>query len=193
MLVPLILVLLGAAAVGVGLLVGGLEIGGPLGVRPAGPAGPRQPAAGPIAIDSATPHDPPPGGGDEHDGDAPLAIDGDPSTVWPTEGYTSADLGGIKDGVGLVLDLAGVHEVRAVVLTTSNPGWSFELRPFAGGEAGEPLRGAGGETSWSAEAETTIALEPAEMSAVMVWITELAPAEDGRYRATIAEAEVRGA
>lgn len=193
MLVPLLLLLLGAAAVAVGLVVGRLELGGPLGVRPAQPSPPRQRVAEPIAIVAATPHDPPPGGGDEHDGEAPLAVDGDPATAWLTEGYESPDLGGIKDGVGLVLDLGGTREVTEVSLVTPNPGWTFELRPFEDGEGGPSLRGTGGEASWTAEGETTVTIEPTEMSAVMIWITELTPTEDGRYRALIAEAGVRGA
>ena len=42
---------------------------------------------------------------------APLAVDGDPATSWRTATYLqNFGPGGLKTGVGLVLDLGGAHD-----------------------------------------------------------------------------------
>ena len=50
--------------------------------------------------------------GQENPEDVGLAVDGNPETGWRTSTYyRRADLGGLKDGVGLVVDLGGPREV----------------------------------------------------------------------------------
>lgn len=188
MLVPVLVLLMAGTTVGVGLLVGGLEIGGPLGIRPAQPA----PRPQPVQIQEAIPHDPPPGDGWEHDEEAPNAIDGSEDTAWRTEGYESADLGGLKPGVGLILDLGEPVAVGAVAVRTPTPGWTFQLRPSGdGAEFGEPLPDTDGRSSHEASPTTTIDLDRPRARYLLVWITELVEVE-GRYRALIADVEVRG-
>jgi putative peptidoglycan lipid II flippase len=201
MLVPAILIALAAIAVVVGLLLGRLELGGPLGVRPRGDASPSPgaPAAEELAVAAVADHDPPPGDGQEHPEEASQAVDGDAGTVWRTEHYTSPDLGGIKGGVGLIFDLGGPRDVRQVTLETPLPGWTFQVHGAddAGAFAdpavlGAPFVDEDGGTSFVAETTTVRRFPEATARYVLVWITELASVE-GDYRAVIAEATFAGA
>jgi hypothetical protein len=194
MLVPLLIVFLAAAAVGIGLFVGGLELGGPLGVRPAEDPNGRDRGQA-IQVASVQALDPEPeGDGDEHGDEAPLAIDGDGSTSWPTEGYRTSDLGGLKEGVGLVLDLGKPTEVSEVTLETSLPGWTFELRPSEDGSSlDDPIPDSDGETTFEAADGEAIELESVQTRYLTVWIRDLVEDEDGRYRALVSEVEVAGA
>lgn len=187
MLVPLVVLALAATAVVVGLLLGRLELGGPLGVR----ARPEEPALTALTITEVRDHDPQ-GDGIEHPERVGAAADGNPATTWETEGYNSAALGGIKDGVGIVLDFGASHEVREVVVTTTLPGWRFELMTSDDGVTfSAPLAAEDGSTSFRAGGRTEVRLEPARARYLLVWIVELAP-EGDRYRADVAEVEVRG-
>lgn len=81
--------------------------------------------AGPIAIAGASDFDPETDGGNDEEGDAVAkAIDGDPATYWETLRYKNRpNLGGLKPGVGVVLDLGEKRTVTAVelMLSADNP------------------------------------------------------------------------
>ena len=66
---------------------------------------PPAPSAAAVQIQQASAFDPPPGNGQENNADAAKTIDGNPSTLWQTEGYNSRSFGNLKPGVGLVLTL----------------------------------------------------------------------------------------
>jgi eukaryotic-like serine/threonine-protein kinase len=184
LLVPLAILAVAAVVVLVGLLLGGLELGGPLGIRPA----PGANGGGPLRIASAQAFDPE--GDDEENPDSvDLAIDRDPDTVWTTERYNSPQLGGLKSGVGLLLDLGRSREIGAVRIMTTLPDWRFELRGSDDGSTFSPLQDADGNTSFVAEEDFTVTLEPVGVRYVLVWITNLPPA-DGGYRADIARVQV---
>ena len=130
----------------------------------------------------------PQGDGSEREDRAPFAIDGDPATAWTTETYDSRqDFVGLKQGVGLVLDVGDGAEVRELVLTTPNEAWSATIHVAGAiggdiGDWGEPaavLEGAG-------PGETTVDLD-AEGRYVLVWITDL-----GGRSFELQEAVVRG-
>jgi len=189
--VPVLLLAVAAVAVGAGLLLGRLELGGRFGLRL-----PSQEEEGrgvrDFRIVAAQAHDPG-GDGQEHSEDAPLAIDDAPSTFWQTEGYESPNLGGLKEGVGLILDLGRSRRVARMSLATTIPGWRFEVRGSDDGVTfGEPIPSRDGGRRLQADAErVTIRLQEAEYRYVMVWITRLA-ADGDRFRATIADVEVGG-
>jgi hypothetical protein len=183
LLVPMVILALAAAVVVVGLLVGVLEPGGPLGIRPA-PGG----NGGPYRISVATDHDPE-GDGQENPDAASLAIDADPGTAWQTERYNSPELGGLKSGVGLLLDLGRPRQVGAVRLLTTLPDWRFELRGSNNPSSFSRFADGDGETSFVADEDTTIEVEPLRVRYLLVWITSLPPA-DGGYRADIARVQV---
>jgi serine/threonine-protein kinase len=113
-LVAAAVLLLAAALLGV-LLADGT----PPGLPGDGNPGPR----GPIELRAVAAYDPE-GGDGEHDSEVGEATDGDPGTDWATESYSSFD----KEGVGLVLD-AGVRVAPTqIVVTSSSPGFTAEIR-----------------------------------------------------------------
>jgi hypothetical protein len=71
----------------------------------------------------------PEGNGAEDPGGVGLAVDGDPSTSWSTDVYHgSPAFGGLKSGVGLLLDLGRPRTVSTARLLLSSPGADIELR-----------------------------------------------------------------
>lgn len=194
MLVPLVLILLAAAAMAAGLALGRLEIGGPLGVRPAPNPGGNPPAsAAKIRVVGAEDYDPQGADGSENSSEAPLVIDGDPSTAWRTDHYSTADFGRLKDGVGLWLDLGKPVEVGRIVIRSPVSGWTFELKAGPLQRLSGRLRSSGGQTTFSTSASgrTVLMLEPVKTSGILIWITGLA-ADQGRFAAAIAEVSLQG-
>jgi len=122
-----------------------------------------------VSLSGVGAYDPPPGDGREHDEDAPLATDGNPSTYWQTEGYhgTLAELG--KSGVGLVLDAGARRTVRHVVVTTDTPGFTAEIR--AGDSRTCCFRTRSDPRTVSGT--TTFDLRDADARYYLVWITAL--------------------
>jgi hypothetical protein len=188
MLVPLLLVVVaGLVVLGFFVFTELLDDGGRRG-------GAGDLAARPVEIAGAHDLDPL-GDFDEHSEDVPLAFDGDASTAWQTEGYTTADLGGAKEGVGVVFDLGEEMDVAGIRLDTSLPGWTFELYGSEEDLTVAPTDGrltsTEGDDTFQAESVTEIELEPVTAQYVLVWITEL-PSE-GEHRANIEETEILAA
>jgi len=178
-IVPAVLVSLVAVALGLAwVLIGGTEARRDLfGVFDRGETQDDGGESGePIAVGpSPSTFDPPPGDGSEHDDEGPLAVDGDPVTAWTTETYDSRqDFLGLKDGVGLVLDLGEARDVGQVVLTTPNEQWAATIHL-----ADEPAAAIGGwgaavgSVEGGARGETTVDLTDARGRYLLVWITDL--------------------
>jgi predicted Ser/Thr protein kinase len=116
-----------AAVVTVGALVAGIVLLGDRTHRGTGTegtahAGPMTPVG--LRSDAAHDYDPL-GDGTEHADQTAFAIDGNPSTVWTTESYTTGDLQ--KDGVGLALDAAPGAVFRELRVRTPTAGFSAEI------------------------------------------------------------------
>ena len=177
--VPLVVVGIAIVAIALGLWMGKLEVGGPLGIR----AAPDEPAAvevppalmRPASVDAVDPF----GDGDEHSSDAGLADDGDLQTAWRSENYFDGELG--KPGFGLLLDLGERHEVLGLRLWTPHPGFRFGL---AVGDDPDALADEVGSEVTSTS-QTRISLRGAGRY-VLVWITSVVPVDDG-IRAEVAE------
>lgn len=145
----------------------------------------------PVAIVGVSDHDPD-GDGREHPEELDAAVDGDPDTAWTTEGYETADLGGLKDGVGIVLDLGGRHTVRSVRVELGVPGVDLEVHVTDEPPAGSPEGGAtllGSAT----DAAGTVTLRGGDVTGrwVTLWLTGLGEDVDGLHRAAVREVEVR--
>ncbi len=152
-----------------------------------GPGGSR--ATTPLEIQQADDFDPAPGDGVEHPEEIPAAVDGDPSTSWSTESY-STPLEDQKAGVGVVLDLGSPRTVSAAQVTTPTPGFTFELR--AGAERADSLDGYEVFVPATTAQETTSVQleEPAEGRYWLLWITSLPGGEAGN--AMVSEVELIG-
>ena len=138
------------------------------------------------------------GGGAENPKQAKLAIDGDPKTSWRTERYRRLPtLGGLKPGVGLVVDLGAVHQVTGVELQLNEPGTTVEVRvPKAKSDAA-PMKSIDQwtevATAKDAGPKVQLALAEAQDTRyVLVYLTSLAPAGGGYFRSGIAEITVSG-
>jgi eukaryotic-like serine/threonine-protein kinase len=86
----------------------------------------------PVTLAGVTGYDPqgtgPPG---EDNADAPKATDGDPTSYWSTEHYTTPQFGNLKKGLGLVLDAGSAVPLKSITVTTDTRGYTAEIQ--AGG------------------------------------------------------------
>jgi eukaryotic-like serine/threonine-protein kinase len=140
---------------------------------------------------AATDYDPM-GDGTEHAGEAPLAVDRQPGTVWTTESYnggvlTKPSAGEDVPGVGLYVDAEPEVVANRLTVQTPTPGWRAEIYGAPAGRPPETLDG------WTELASGTVRREeqPFRFDTggepyryYLVWITELPPSEN---RVSIAE------
>lgn len=151
---------------------------------------------GKVAIVSAQDFDPQGRPAEENPDEAANAADGDPATVWPTKTYFRTNLGGLKDGVGLVLDLGTQVAVSKVGVALKGPGNTrVEVRTTPTGVNSPPvelndlgqavgtatLPGSGGEITLKRATTTRY---------VLVWLTGLPRVSAGKFRAEVAEVTV---
>jgi eukaryotic-like serine/threonine-protein kinase len=138
------------------------------------PAGDNQDGGGSSeVIRISTAHDFDPEGDDqeEHPEDVPLAHDNDPSTAWETSSYDTP-MSEQKAGVGLVFDLGDEVAVDEVLVLTSTPGVTFELRAAAeDGSTPEDFEEV--EAISNAGDEERVAVDGHEARYWLVWITDL--------------------
>ena len=153
----------------------------------------------PIAITGAREFDPEGEDKSENPDEIGYAYDKNPKTRWRTVQYLrNPKLGGIKRGVGLVLDLGTAQPVREVELTLSGTGTDVELRVPKQDPAGATTPPMDSDVDWRSVAKqsqaggtaTLKSGEPVTTRYVLVYLT-LLPKEGTGYRGGIFEAEVR--
>ena len=139
------------------------------------------------------------GTGEENPAQVALAYDGKPDTAWTTLVYKgSAKLGGLKKGVGYIVDLGQPVSVGTVSLVLVGQPTAVELRVPAGDPAtvtSPPMANAAQWTivATNGAAGTSVDLSPSKAVTtqfVMVYITSL-PAVTGGFKAGIAEVAVK--
>jgi eukaryotic-like serine/threonine-protein kinase len=200
---------LGAGVLLLAVVVAGLLIGGKHGylsfVRGAEPAAltPTTPTATPKTTSSATAgviaaqpdaiapglvteFDPYGKHDDPHVSEAPRAVDGSSTTTWRTQIYRTADLGKLKPGVGLLMDLGSPRTVAAVHLLLIGNGTSVELFQSDSVPANEKaMTLAAAQTG--APSDVTLRLATATAARYwLVWLTKL-PAAGTGFQGGIAE------
>jgi len=153
-----------------------------------------QPQRTAVRIASAQAFDPfgnPPA---ENDGDAARAVDGDASTVWKTEHYKSALFGGLKTGVGLVLDVGSPKQAGELDLRLLYGGANVEVY----GAAETPPSSLDGWTAnklgdkSGAGQNVKVSLSGNDSYRYyLIWFTQLPPAPDGNFQDGIAEASLK--
>ena len=137
------------------------------------------------------------------DGDPPTenpetaknAIDGDPATTWTTLTYRGdPELGGLKPGVGLMLDLGEDREVSSMRVRFVGSPTSFDVYAAPEGVTEAPdsvdqLDRVGGQQD--APERSNVTLEPAPTTRyLLLWLTSL-PETSGGFRGEIADITVR--
>ena len=152
-----------------------------------GPTGER------VAIVAARSFDPlPDGTGEENDYAVPRAVDRDTSTVWLTKAYNDPfGPAGLKDGVGLLLDLGSSRRIGSVTVRTA--GGPTDLVVLTSDREGaavsdftaltdREVRGVDGRA-------TVVTRDDRSARWVLVWLTSL-PRDGNRYRGGISEVSV---
>jgi eukaryotic-like serine/threonine-protein kinase len=136
-----------------------------------GPGGGGGAASGsPVKLTGVTDYDPQ-GNGGEYSSTAPQATDHNPSTFWKTEHYNTQAFGGLKDGLGLVLDAGRSVTLKQLTVTTPTPGFVAEIQ--AGDTSSGPFTADSGQQT--VNGTTTFTLNGATAQYYVVWITMLPP------------------
>ncbi len=179
-----------------------LGLDGPIATSPTGGAS-RSPSASassdegdgadsgepePLAILKVEAYDPE-GDGSENDNLTPKTYDGDTSTGWFSENYRSDAFGGLKKGVGLVVDLGPNKKPQNVELVVPQ---DVDLEVYVGPDA--TLDGAtkiGEKTDAKGTLEFPVP-EKVNGQYIVVWYTGLHADADGKRRAWLDEVVVTG-
>lgn len=194
-LVPAALIVVVAITLAVvGALLGRTEVGRDFfgAVRGAAPGG----ASGdPLPITGASSFDPQAlgGSGREHDDELPFLVDPDPASAWTTERYETRDLGGLKEGVGVVLELEAARELQSLAVTSPTRDWAAEV--YVAEQPAPELSGWGPPvaTAGGIDGDARFELEGRRGRAVLLWITDLGDGSVGpRFSTAIANVELRG-
>ncbi|MEX0790892.1 MAG: protein kinase, partial [Actinomycetota bacterium] len=129
---------------------------------------PEESQAEPLEISRAAAYDPPPGDGEETTRRLPQAVDGDPETSWATSSYSRADLGGLKDGVGIYFDLGSARELSGIRVSSVAGGWQASVRVS---DDGRSWSNPG--SSQTVAADHTFETNVGPHRYWMIWITQL--------------------
>jgi eukaryotic-like serine/threonine-protein kinase len=165
---PWLVALLGAAALVVIVLlavfrphVGGIGGGG---TKSGGGGGSTA-----VQLSASTGYDPL-GDGDEHSGEAGNATDGNPSTYWETQTYASQDFGGLKDGVGLVLQSPAA--LKSLTVMSDTPGFQAVVKAGSSPESAVPV-----SSTQTVGTKTTFTLHGGKAGIYVLWLTSLPPGD----------------
>ena len=143
-----------------------------------------------IKVSSADDYDPQGDPPEEYPEDVANAIDGDRATFWKTSTYDqNFGPGGIKDGVGLLLDLGKDREVGEVGVDFGGTPTAFSLylsdEPPSGVPTGDPAA----EDTADQDSVTVSMPEDSSGRYLLVWLTSLP--EQGGFTGEIREITVR--
>lgn len=150
-----------------------------------------------LPLAGATDFDPQGEDGSENPELAKFVVDGDVATGWRTSSYFGSEkLGGLKDGVGVVVDLGGPRQVSSVRVRLSGIPTSFAVYSSVPELNGAPktLRSLRRIAVVSkAGTDSTVTLPAGTLTRhVVIWLTELPEESEGAYRGEIREITVRG-
>lgn len=131
-------------------------------------------------------------GGVETPTKVPLAYDGKTSTYWETSWYSRADFGGLKSGVGLILDLGKTQQISSVKVDFIGDTTSVELRAASSDTSSMPdSLSAFSKVASGTGSEVTLKPDKAVKARyVLVWLTSLPLTSDGTYRGKVSEITV---
>ena len=163
-------------------------LGGPVGQRVRDTAPQTAGAPEPLAILKVEAYDPE-GDGAENNNLTPKVYDGDKSTGWFSENYRSDTFGGLKKGVGVIVDLGPNKKPQTVELDIPHPS---DVEVYVGPD--NRLEGAT-KVGEKTDADGTVTFDvPADVSGqyIVVWFTKLNADDNGKRRAWLDEVVVTG-
>ncbi len=153
-------------------------------------APPTKAKSEPLTIVGANDYDPE-GDGRESPDETAAVFDNNTATTWSTELYKDRDVGGLKSGVGLVLDLAAPKAVERLEVDTPDSDWSAQV--YTADSVPDQLSGWGAPrfTGQGLSSKALLVLQPGARSRyVLLWITDLPPGAP--YQLRVAEVRVIG-
>jgi hypothetical protein len=128
-----------------------------------------------------------------------LAFDGNRHTAWTTVRYLqSAKLGGLKPGVGLILDLGSVHSVGKVTVHLCGSGTDLQVRTAGPSAPGSPPRSS--ENAYRVLCTQTgvravancVPRSSVRTRYLLVWLTSLPSIGNGGFQGSVEEVRVLG-
>jgi hypothetical protein len=159
--------------------------------QPSSSASPPPPVvAKELTIVGASDYDPE-GTGGENPEEVGAVWDKNVATVWKTEEYRDRDVGGLKSGVGFVVDLGAPKNVERLEVTSPDRDWSAQV--YASDSVPEAIDGWGPPrfTGQGLGTDSKMVLTPgARARNVLLWITDLPPGNPFQLR--VAEVRVFG-
>jgi serine/threonine-protein kinase len=173
MVPALVIVAIAAALVVLGIVLSKADVG-PLARGNGGGASADDGEATPVTgfhVRSFDPEGDPPSEKEER---AAQAADANPSTTWSTDRYNNREFGGLKEGVGLILELQEAEDLRHVRVSSGSSGWS--ARVYVADRAGTTLA-EWGEADASLDdisGTADFSLDGVRGQAILIWITRLA-------------------
>jgi hypothetical protein len=164
------------------------------GNRPSSTPSPSASASTKIPISSVSDFDPEGDPPEENPDEAPLAVDGKPGTAWQTLTYQgNPKLGGLKSGVGLLVDLGKPKRVGEVHLTLIGSPTSLQILAAPDATSAPTSTDGLPKVASASAAGTDVHLKldkPTTTRWLVVWLTSL-PQAGGGYRGQVAEVSVR--
>lgn len=148
----------------------------------------------------------PPKGTRSDEGQAKNLVDNDPDTVWETQRFRQSNFGNLKPGMGVLINLGTPRTIADVRVETSVPGVTMDVRT---GSADPGDTSAGDDQIvktykklGDGDSEKTDGTrkifdgfnEDTKYQYILVFLTDLPPAEDGRggYKVAVTSIEVYG-
>ncbi|MDI6816634.1 MAG: protein kinase [Actinomycetota bacterium] len=128
----------------------------------------------------------PEGNGDENPSLVARIIDGDDSTGWTTESYRTANFGKLKDGTGVYMDFGKRIDLKEMTIVSSG-GWSGAVKA-----SDDVLDWTTVKEIEGARQELSVKTDDTYHRYYLIWITDLPPVEQGKYRGSIFEIRARG-
>jgi eukaryotic-like serine/threonine-protein kinase len=162
---PAVVVLVAVAAVAV-------AVGAYFGVRSTDSGGDGGSGGAPVHLVASNAYDPE-GDGREHDELVPNATDGNLATFWETESYRGGvDFGGLKAGVGIVVDAGRPVKLRSLTVASDTPGYIARIE--SGASSSGPFDSVSSSQTVGRATRFSLSVDPARQY-YLVWITRLAP------------------
>ena len=144
-----------------------------------------------IKAASADDYDPQGDPPEENSENAPNVIDGDPATDWTTSDYKqNFGPGGIKDGVGVLLDLGKGQTVGQVEIDFGSAPTDVSVYLSDQSPSGVPTGDPAAEGTADKRRLTLSLPDDASGRYLLVWLTSIPPA-GGDFRGEIREISVR--
>jgi hypothetical protein len=187
--VPLALVVVGVVMVAALVVAIALVRTTDAGRRLFGGDGSATTAATPIALDTARLESFDPFGDQvEHEELLGFLHDGNDRTVWTTERYASSTFGGLKKGLGVIVDLGRTTSVSQLEVRGASTGWSAVV--YVADGSPDALASWGNHVAQrsAVNGAATFTFAPTRGRTVLLWITDLGDASQVR----IGELVIRG-